>query len=112
MPQMRGVMTSASLGSRPTRICSKPRYIVPTHQASVTVFPSSSNLISTSPSTRFKSILIIRRGIFRVPAPAECSAGRQKDDLALRKRRWFLLRNHHLAEQRLVQWEFRADTAD
>src|SRR5262249_12115765 len=24
MPQMRGVMTSASLGSRPTRICSKP----------------------------------------------------------------------------------------
>ena len=30
------LLTSASPGSRPVRICSKPRYIVPTHQASVT----------------------------------------------------------------------------
>src|SRR5215475_7616741 len=112
MPQMRGVMTSASLGSRPTRICSKPRYVVPTHQASVTVFPSTSNLIATSPSTRFKSILIIRPGIFRIPATGGMSAGWQQYHFALRKRLRFLLRTLHLAEQGLVEWEFRADTAD
>jgi hypothetical protein len=37
IPQMRGAITSASAGSRPARICSKPRNIVPTHHASVTV---------------------------------------------------------------------------
>src|SRR5262245_50057295 len=112
MPQMRGVMTSASLGSCPTRICSKPRYIVPTHQASVTVFPSTSSLISRSPSTRFKSILIICLGISRFPAPGGTSTGGQKYRFALRKRLRFLLRTLHLSEQRLIEREFRADTAD
>jgi hypothetical protein len=61
MPQIRGAMTSESAGSRPTRICSKPRNIVPTHHASVTVFPSSSSRTSMSPSTRLSSMRIVRR---------------------------------------------------
>src|SRR5262245_5809995 len=58
---MRGAMTSASFGSRPTRICSKPRNIVPTHHASVTVCPASSSRTSMSPSTRLRSMWITRR---------------------------------------------------
>src|SRR5215470_575886 len=112
MPQMRGVMTSASLGSRPRRICSKPRYIIPTHQASVTVWSSTSNLISRSPSTRFRSILIIRLAIPRFSTPGGLSAGCQKYHFALRERLWFLLRPLHLAEERLVQRELRADAPD
>src|SRR5215813_13177001 len=112
MPQMRGVMTSASLGSRPTRICSKPRYIVPMHQASVTVWSSTSNLISRSPSTRFRSILIIRLAIPRFSTPGGMSAGWQKYHFALGWRLWFLLRPLHLAEQRFVKRELRADAPD
>ena len=61
MPQMRGAITSASPGSRFARICSKPRNIVPTHQASVTSCPASSSRTSMSPSTRLSSIRIVRR---------------------------------------------------
>src|SRR5215470_12562242 len=110
MPQMRGVMTSASLGSRPRRICSKPRYIVPTHQASVTVWSSTSNLISRSPSTRFRSILIIRRAIPDPPPQADYQPTGK--NIGLRGRLWFLLRPLHLTEQRLVKRELRADAPD
>src|SRR5215470_4173744 len=112
MPQMRGVMTSASLGSRPRRICSKPRYILPTHQASVTVWSSTSNLISRSPSTRFRSILIIRLAIPRFSTPGGGPSGWRKYHFELRERLWFLLRPLHLAEQQLVKRELRADAPD
>src|SRR5215813_3347013 len=112
MPQMRGVMTSASLGSRPRRICSKPRYIVPTHQASVTVWSSTSNLISRSPSTRFRSILIMRLAIPRIYTSGGLSAAGKNNILVLRERLLFLLRPLRLAEQRLVKRELRADAPD
>src|SRR5215470_9150473 len=112
MPQMRGVMTSASLGSRPRRICSKPRYILPTHQASVTVWSSTSNLISRSPSTRFRSILIIRLAIPRFSTPGGGPSGWRKYHFVLQERLWFLLRPLRLAEQQLVKRELRADAPD
>src|SRR5215218_6665806 len=109
---MRGVMTSASLGSRPTRICSYPRYIVPIHQASVTVLPSTSILILRSPSIRFISISISRLAIRGRSFIGRLAALNEKDHLGWRNRRQFLLCHPHLMEQRLVEGELSADAAD
>ena len=85
-------------GIAPARICSKPRNIVPTHHASVTVWPSSSSLTSMSPSTRLSSIRMTRRSVAML---SRLNRGAQ----ALAEGRDAML------EERLGQRELRADAS-
>src|SRR3990167_6569699 len=72
-PQKRWVMAQASRGSRPSRICSTPRHMVPEAQASVTLPPSTSQSIRRWPSMR-----VIGSMTMRLPmgSPVVSGAGR------------------------------------
>jgi hypothetical protein len=66
-PQNRWVMAQASRGSRPSRICSTPRHMVPEAQASVTLPPSTSQSMRRWPSMRVMGSMTMRLPMVRFP---------------------------------------------
>ena len=59
-PQMRWAKTQASRGSRPTRMFSIPRHIVPLDQALDTFPPSTSTSMRRCPSMRVTGSIVMR----------------------------------------------------
>ena len=59
-PQMRWVKAQASRGSRPCRMVSMPRHMVPLDQAFWTVPPSTSTSMRRCPSIRVMGSIVMR----------------------------------------------------
>jgi hypothetical protein len=59
-PQMRWAKTQASRGSRPTRMFSMPRHMVPLDQAFDTLPPSTSTSMRRCPSMRVTGSMVMR----------------------------------------------------
>ncbi len=81
-PQMRWVKTQASRGSRPCRMVSMPRHMVPLDQASLTAPPSTSTSMRRWPSIRVTGSIVmsllmscVLSGDQRSPATCSPAAG-------------------------------------
>src|SRR6266536_1265518 len=74
-PQMRWVKIQASRGSRPCRMVSMPRHMVPLDHAFLTLPPSTSRSMRRCPSMRVTGSMVTR-WLMEAPLPAgSCAAG-------------------------------------